>query len=307
MAKTSPYQQPMTPWPSLASLGKTAALPQLDLSIFYFEDGDPANPAIIMIHGLGDEADTWRHQIIPLAEDYHVIALDLPGFGRSDHIQRAYTPDLMMNAILELMDVLHLEKAILIGSSLGGILSQGIAVEHSDRLNGLVLVDGALYQPDRMEDRSLRMMQLPLVGEAIYTGLRKDPDAAYDSLRMVYHDLNSLPQADRDFLYTRVNQRVWSNGQRKAYFSTLRNLTPWIRKVQTTLPEQMAQVNVPTLIIRGELDALFSANNAAAIRALQTDVEIINLPGMGHLPQQEDPAAFLAGLQEWLNRKKLTI
>ena len=305
MAKSNPYQQPMTPWPSLDALGKTAALPHLGFSVFYFEAGDPNQPAIVMIHGLGDEADTWRHQVAPLAEDHHVIVMDLPGFGRSDHIRQAYTPELMKQSILELMDVLGLEKAILMGSSLGGILSQGIAVEHPERLNGLVLVDGALYQPDRMEDRSLKMMQLPLVGEAIYTGLRKDPKAAYDSLRIVYQDLDNLPEADREFLFTRVNKRVWSNGQRKAYFSTLRHLTPWVRKVQADLPERLANLDVPTLIIRGELDSLFSANNAAAIQALQPEVEVMAIPGMGHLPQQEDPTVFNASLKDWLNRKGL--
>jgi len=305
MAKTSPYQQPMTAWPTLDTFGKKADLPNLDLSVFYFEAGNPTQPAIVMIHGLGDEADTWRHLVAQLAEDHHVIALDLPGFGRSDHIDQVYTPDLMKQSILKLMDVLGLEKAILMGSSLGGILSQGIAIEHLERLSGLVLVDGALYQPDRMADRSLKLMQIPLVGEAIYTRLRKDPDAAYDSLRIVYHDLDSLPKADREFLYTRVNQRVWSDGQRRAYFSTLRKLTPWVSSVQDDLPMQMAQLEIPTLIIRGELDGLFSADNAAAIQSLQPDVEIFEIPGMGHLPQQEDPAAFLAGLKAWLNRKGL--
>ena len=305
MSKTSPYQGPMTPWPSLEAFGKKTALPHLDLSVFYFEAGDPTQPAIIMIHGLGDEADTWRHQIESLAKDHHVIAMDLPGFGRSDHIDRAYTPDLMKQSILELMDVLGLEKAILMGSSLGGILSQGIAVEHPERLTGLVLVDGALFQPDRMADRSLKLMQIPLIGEAIYTQLRKDPDAAYDSLRIVYHDLDSLPQADREFLYTRVNHRVWSNGQRRAYFSTLRHLTPWVRKSQKDLPKQLGKLEIPTLIIRGELDGLFSAENAAAIQALQLDVEIVNIPGMGHLPQLEDPETFFDSLNGWLRQKGL--
>jgi pimeloyl-ACP methyl ester carboxylesterase len=295
----------MTPWPSLEAFGKKTTLPQLNLSVFYFEAGDPAHPAILMIHGLGDEADTWRHQVAPLAKDHHVIAMDLPGFGRSDHIDRAYTPDLMKQSILELMDVLGLEKAILMGSSLGAILSQGIAVEHPERLNGLVLVDGALYQPDQMTDRSLQLMQIPLIGEAIYTQLRKDPDAAYDSLRIVYHDLDSLPEADREFLYTRVNHRVWSNGQRRAYLSTLRHLTPWVKKVQKDLPKQLEKLELPTLIIRGELDGLFSAENAAAIQTLQPDVAIVNIPGMGHLPQQEDPATFLDVLKNWLRQKGL--
>jgi pimeloyl-ACP methyl ester carboxylesterase len=305
MANKSPYQAPMPAWPSLTELGKTTALPNQDLSLFFFEAGDPADPAIVMIHGLGDEADTWRHQILPLAKDHHVIALDLPGFGRSDHPKRAYDPHFMMSAILGLMDALGLEKATLMGSSLGGILSQGIALSHPERLSGLILVDGALYQPDSMTDRSLQLMQIPLIGEMIYTRFRKDPEAAYDSLRVVYHDLDALPEADRDFLYTRVNQRVWSDGQRRAYFSTLRKLMPWVKNAQADLPKQLTALPIPTLVIRGELDPLFSAENASAIQSLQPDVEILTISGMGHLPQQEDPDAFLKGLTEWLHKKGL--
>ena len=305
MAKTSPYQQPMAPWDSLASLGKKTLLPKLNFSLFYFEAGDPGQPPLVMIHGLGDEADTWRHQIPLLAEDHHVIALDLPGFGRSDHLKQAYTPTLMKGAILELMDVLGLEKATLIGSSLGAILAHGIAAAHPERLSGLVLVDGALYQPDQMGDSGLQVMAIPLVGETIYTNFRKNPDAAYDSLRPVYQDLDSLPAADREFLFTRVNHRVWSNGQRRAYFSTLRKLSPWVRKAQSALPEQLAKLEIPTLVIRGEMDSLFSAKNAAAIQALQPDAEVLTIAGKGHLPQQEDPAAFNQGLTDWLKRKGL--
>jgi len=305
MAKTSPYQQPMAPWDSLASLGKKTLLPKLNFSLFYFEAGDPGQPPLVMIHGLGDEADTWRHQIPLLAEDHHVIALDLPGFGRSDHLQQAYTPTLMKGAILELMGVLGLEKATLIGSSLGAILAHGIAAAHPERLSGLVLVDGALYQPDQMGDSGLQVMAIPLVGETIYTNFRKNPDAAYDSLRPVYQDLDSLPAADREFLFTRVNHRVWNNGQRRAYFSTLRKLSPWVRKAQSALPEQLAKLEIPTLVIRGEMDSLFSAKNAAAIQALQPDAEVLTIAGKGHLPQQEDPAAFNQGLTDWLKRKGL--
>jgi pimeloyl-ACP methyl ester carboxylesterase len=198
-----------------------------------------------------------------------------------------------------------LEKATLIGSSLGGILSQGIAVAHPERLGGLVLVDGALYQPDLMSDRSLQVMQIPLVGEAIYTNFRKDPDAAYDSIRSVYEDLDSLPAADREFLFTRVNHRVWSDGQRRAYFSTLRKLGSWVKKAQSALPATLANFELPTLVIRGEMDKLFSAENATAIKALQPDAEVLTIAGKGHLPQQEDPAAFNQGLIDWLKRKGL--
>jgi pimeloyl-ACP methyl ester carboxylesterase len=305
MAETNTYRTPMTPWPALEGLGKTIHLDEPEIEMFYFEAGEPAAPAIIMVHGLGDEADTWRYTIPALAEDHRVIALDLPGFGRSGHPKRAYTPAFHQDAILGLMDQLEIGRATLIGSSLGAILSHGIAIHHPDRLAGLVLADGALYQPVQMGDKSLQLMGIPLVGEWIYTHFRRDPDAAYDSLRAVYHDLDGLPQEDRDFLYRRVNKRVWSNGQRRAYFSTLRKLTPWVEGLQETLPAKLRELPVPTLVVRGEFDTLFSVENADTIREVQPNAAVLTIDGVGHLPQQEAPEAFNAGLRAWLTRMDL--
>ncbi len=305
MAEKNPYQKPMTPWPGLETLGRTVHLPELGLNIYFFESGNPENRVIVMVHGLGDEADTWRYQIEPLSDKFHVIALDLPGFGRSDHPRRPYKPEFMMGSILELMDVLGIDKVILMGSSLGGILSQGIAVNHPERLNGLIMVDGALLQPQKMGDLSLRLMQIPLLGEFLYTRLRRNSDAAFDTLNAVYHDLEGLTEEDRKFLYQRVNERVWSNGQRRAYFSTLRNLIPWVKKAQADLPEQLKTLSIPTLVIRGEFDQLFGAENAAAIRQAQPDVEVATIAGKGHLPQQENPEIFNLVVSEWLKRKKI--
>ncbi|MCB2209978.1 alpha/beta hydrolase [bacterium] len=305
MADTNTYKKPMNPWPALEGLGKTIQLNEPDVKLFYFDAGDPNAPTIVMIHGLGDEADTWRHAIPALAETHRVIALDLPGFGRSGHPKRAYTPDFHQAAILGLLDSLGVDQAILMGSSLGAILSHSIAMGHPNRVRGLVLADGALYQPDEMGDRGLQLMAIPLLGELIYTFYRFNPDSAYESLRPVYHDLDSLPEADREFLYRRVNKRVWSNGQRRAYFSTLRKLAPWIRDLQDALPAKLRGLSVPTLVVRGEFDGLFSAENAAAIGDAQPNADLLKIDGVGHLPQQEAPDAFNAGVRNWLTREEL--
>ena len=303
MAAQSPYQQPMAPWPSLRAYGQQVQLPTLGIRLFFFEAGAPEKPALILIHGLGDEADTWRHVFNPLAEDHHVMAIDLPGFGRSDQPDRDYTPDFMQQAILDLMTVKGLEKAFLMGSSLGAILSQGTAIAHPEKVCGLILAGGALLQPQEMGDSGLRLMAVPLLGEWLYTRLRKDPQAAYDTLRPVYHDLDNLPEPDREFLFTRVNHRVWRDGQRRAYFSTLRKLTPWVKHTQAGLPERLSAISIPTLVIRGEYDGLYSAEAAEALIAAQPAITSITIPGAGHLPQQEAPAAFLSAVRPWLSQQ----
>lgn len=290
----------MEPFPTLAGYAKNVKLETSGLNIFCFEAGKEHDKSILLIHGLGDEADTWRHIIQPLAERFHVIALDLPGFGRSDKPKVKYTPYFFMETILALLDSLSIKKAILMGSSLGAIFAHELAITHTDRVDALVLVDGGLLQNKPMGDWSFRLMMLPLLGEWFYTRLRKDPQAAFNSLGNVYSDLAGLSETDREFLFTRVNKRVWSDGQRRAYFSTLRKLMPWTRDLQPYLPSKLYYLKTPTLVIRGEHDPLFPEANAQGIANVQLDAQFITISSSGHLPHQEHPQLFLEAVIPWL-------
>lgn len=296
------YQQPMYPWPSLADYGKHLRLPEQGLTLFYFETGTKHQKTLLMLHGLGDEADTWRHIFHDMGNTYHTLALDLPGFGRSDKPDVAYTPPFLIGTVIEFMDHAGITEAIILGSSLGGILAHAMAITYPERVCGLILVGGGLLQTDRVQDLSLIMMSLPFLGEWLYTRLRKNPDAAYSSLSNVYHQLEGLPEADREFLYTRVNQRVWSDGQRRAYLSTLRGLSPWMKKLQTSIRDQFSHLQVPTLVIRGEFDSLFQDSAADAIVECQPNAAKAIIERAGHLPHQEDPHQFLQIVELWLSQ-----
>jgi pimeloyl-ACP methyl ester carboxylesterase len=299
--KNSSYQTAMPTWPALAGYGKLLKLEKPELSLYYFEAGQHNDQILLMIHGLGDEADTWRHVFLPLSGRFHTIALDLPGFGRSDKPDVDYTPDFLIKSIIGLMNQLNITSTILIGSSLGGILAHQLALTYPERIKGLVLVGGSLLQPGPMQDWSLRLMRMPIIGEWLYTRLRKDPDAAYATLKSVYHRLETLPEADRSFLFTRVNHRVWDDGQRRAYLSTLRKLAPWINHIQAELPEQLKNLQIPTLVVRGEFDVLFPQSNATAVTDFQSNATKATILKSGHLPQQEDPQSFLQVIKPWLH------
>jgi pimeloyl-ACP methyl ester carboxylesterase len=298
--KQTQFTRPMQPWLTLAKFGNQIRERKQDLTLFYFESGEKSQPPLLMLHGLGDEADTWRHIFQPLADNCHTFAIDLPGFGRSDKPNIDYSPQFLMASIIGFLDAVNINRAILMGSSLGGILAHGLAVAFPERVSGLILVGGALCQAEKIQDRNIQLMQIPIVGEWLYTRLRKNPDAAFNTLNTVYYHLEKLPQADRDFLYTRVNQRVWSDGQRRAYFSTLRNLTHWIKSVQRDLPSKLRQLEIPTLVIRGEHDGLFSETQADQLLNLQPNVTKLTIQDAGHLPHQEAPEAFLQITGAWL-------
>jgi len=142
---------------------------------------------------------------------------------------------------------------------------------------------------------------LPIIGKWLYTSLRKDSDKAYATLNNVYYRIHEMPDSDRTFLYNRVNQRVWDDGQRRAYLSTLRKMGPWIKQRQKSLPNQLKNLQIPTLVIRGEKDRLFLEETAQSIIDIQPEAKKATIPNTGHLPQQEDPHAFLEIVTNWIN------
>ena len=305
MTRNNFYQEPMQPWPTLKPFGQRISLSSMDLEVFYFDSGHENKETIIMIHGLGDEADTWRHVFLPLAQNFHVIALDLPGFGRSQKEKLAITPEFLVESILGLISDLKVAQPILMGSSLGAMLAHRIALVNPLHLKALILVGGAINQNAMGLNLLMLLMQIPLLGEWLYTRLRKDPQAAFESLNSVYHDLKNLPPEDRDFLFTRVNKRVSDDGQKDAYFSVLRKLPGWMRGQQEQIAKRSAAMEIPTLVVRGEFDSLFSHENGLNLVEGRSNAQMVEIEGAGHLPHQERPSEFLFEVEKWLAQEFL--
>jgi pimeloyl-ACP methyl ester carboxylesterase len=167
------------------------------------------------------------------------------------------------------------------------MLAHGMVLEQPERASALVLVDGALLTRTQRLDPQLLLFLTPLLGEWLYTRLRKDPQAAYATLRAYYANIDRLSQAERDFLFYRVNQRVWSDDQRRAYFSTLRNMVGSISRLQIGLPARLAQLHTPTLILWGEKDQINSPENGKALAQVQPGARLALIPEAGHMPHQE--------------------
>ena len=286
----------MRPWPSLEPHARRVRLPGSDLSLHLYDAGPPDAAPLLLVHGLGDEADTWRHLIPPLSASRRVLAPDLPGFGRSDKPKRPYTLAFYRDALVELLDELDLARATLVGHSLGGMIVHSIALAHPEQAERLVLIGGSLVTRSQSISLSTIGFLIPGIGEWLYNRLRRDPEAAYLTLRAYYGDLDRLPQADREFLFQRVNERVWSDGQRRAFLSTYRRLARSLPALQRGLGARLAQLAAPTLAVWGERDQVNPVANGRALQELQPGVRLVIVPSTGHNVHQEAPSAVLEAM-----------
>lgn len=295
------YQQPMQPHPELANYATRFHLPRIGLDLFGFQLGDPGDPVVILVHGLGDDADTWRYILPSLSNNYRVIAIDLPGFGRSDKPDLTYTVPFYQDVILELVEKIDHTPVTLIGHSLGAILTHTVTLSAPQQVDRLVLIAGGMAMQMQKLDAKTLFFLLPVIGEWLYNRLRKNPHTAYDTLKPYYASLENLPQEDRDFLFMRVNQRVWDDDQRRAYFSTFRNLARWLPKQQSDLTARLNGLKVQTLIIWGKKDPINPVENGRYLAKIQLNTRLEVIPSAGHNLHQEHPEQVLKALQNFLH------
>jgi len=282
----------MNPWPSLTTYAKTLSLPGGNL--FYYDSASEAvaanKPALILIHGLGDEADTWRYVFHPLAAaGYRVIALDLPGFGRSIWKGR-------INMRCHLMAVIRLltmtgaanpeRPAVFVGSSLGAAVSEFAACKRPDLVKALLLVDGCFPFEGKLEKGTLKLM-LPSVGSKWYRSFRKNHESAWKSLYPYYADLDAMSGEDRAFLRERVIARVESENQERGYLSTMRSMSVFFIFKRKFISRRIKTYPGKIAILWGEKDNVLRHEETGLFRGLRPDAELTLIAGAGHLPHQE--------------------
>jgi pimeloyl-ACP methyl ester carboxylesterase len=120
------------------------------VTLAYRTAGDPANPPMVLLHGLGDSAADWDTVLPDLAGTHHVHALDLRGHGDSSH-PGDYSFELMRDDVLAFLDAAGIARCVLIGHSMGGVVAALIALAAPHRLTHLVLEDSSPPRPGSMK------------------------------------------------------------------------------------------------------------------------------------------------------------
>ncbi|MCB1635498.1 MAG: alpha/beta hydrolase [Xanthomonadales bacterium] len=261
----------------------------------HLRDQGPADDPIplLLLHGTSASLHTWEGWASSLADDQRVISVDLPGFGLTGpDPDRDYRIERYVDFVRALLDRLRIEQAMIAGNSLGGWIAWETALTHPGRVHGLVLVDSAGYgtvpkdiplafqlaRRPWLRPLLERLLPRPLVRRSVEQ-VYGDPTRISAELVDRYFEL-SLREGNRQALFDRFNQGLGSPDNRS----------------------RIAAITQPTLILWGSEDQLIPPADGERFAADIAGSQLRLLPGLGHVPHEEDPAATLAAVRPFLQQ-----
>ncbi len=283
--------------------------------------GDPANPAIIFLHGFPESHRTWRHQIQALQDSYYCIAPDQRGYRGSSKPKEveAYTPDKLTADIFALADALGVDHFTVAGHDWGGAIAWSVA--YSGQVGGLNpewagRVTRAIIANAPHPFRFQHLLKSDMAQRAASQYIRAFRDSANDDL-IREKGLTGLLQKTVKWersSHMEPEERAalladWED--RDAAFAMLN----WYRATALEVPSMddpydtapfdaaaMPKLNIPTLVIWGMDDLALPSDNLDALDQMVPDLQIEHVQGTGHFVIWEAPDAVNAAMRKWLGR-----
>ena len=258
-------------------------------------------PALLLIHGMGDSSDTWRPVLDQLARHHTVVAPDLLGHGRSEKPRADYSVAAYANGMRDLLSVLEIDRATVIGHSLGGGVAAQFAYQFPERCERLVLIGSGGV--GRSVTPLLRLAAVPGI-EAIMPlfGLppvRMAGRLAADVLRRFSTPLGR----DAEELLA-VFDALPDTAARRAILRTLRSGVDWRGQVITMLDRAYLAEGLPTLLVWGRHDAVIPLSHGDLAHAAMPGSEFEIFDDAGHFPHHADPQRFVDIVCDFVRRTK---
>jgi pimeloyl-ACP methyl ester carboxylesterase len=269
--------------------------------------GDPDGPVVVLVHGLGGSHLNWDVLAPRLTGAARVLALDLPGFGRSEPGSRTASVPANVAVLGRFLDEVVGEPAVLVGNSMGGMISILTAGEKPEAVRGLVLLDpavpgGARRALDPLVALTFALYAVPLVGERFLRRrrLRQSSTArVYETLRLVGVDPAAVPADVVDRSVTLIEERQDVEGMDRAFLAAARSLLRVLADPRR-YRRAMAGIAAPVLLLHGDRDRLVPVSSARDIARRHPAWRYVELAGVGHVPQLQVPERVAAELLAWL-------
>lgn len=248
--------------------------------IRYVEAG--SGPNVILLHGLGGSSEGWQFNIGPLAEKFHVFVPDQIGFGKSDKPLVNYRIRTYVDFLDQFCKQLKIERATLIGNSMGGWIAAHFTAAFPDRVDKLVLVDAAGYAPPKEFDTRVFFALNPTTREGMKVLVAK-----------VFY--NKAFQTDAAIDMAMAARLAAGDG------FTIKSITESIIRGEDFLDDTVKTIKRPTLIVWGREDGLTPLADAERFQKDIAGSKLVVFDQCGHVPNLEKPGEFNAAVIKFLS------
>jgi pimeloyl-ACP methyl ester carboxylesterase len=257
-------------------------------------------PAILLIHGIGDNSTTWSSVQSTLAQRFTVIAPDLLGHGKSDKPRADYSVAAYANGMRDLLSVLDIERVTVVGHSLGGGVAMQFAYQFPQLVDRLILVGAGGVTKDvnfalriaslPMGSEALAILRLPMVLPAVQmagrvAGLAIGRTGVGRDLPQMLRILKDLPEPTASSAFAR----------------TLRAVVDWRGQVVTMLDRCYLTESVPVQLIWGSRDSVIPVSHARPAQAAMPGSQLEIFDGSGHFPFHDDPDRFVEIVERFID------
>lgn len=243
-------------------------------------------PDLVLVHGLGLSHAMWQWQVPRLADRYRVLTYDLLGHGASARPGGVYSMTGFVEQLHHLVDELGIHSFALAGFSLGGMIAQGYALFHAERVRALAVLHSAYDRSDSERDAIMARVRL-----AEESGTRSTVEAALERW------FTASFARRRPEVLAQVREWVLANDQ-KEFAACYR----FLAEADALLRDRVAHISCPTLVMTGGEDFGNSPHMARRMAARMPNAVCRVLPGLRHMALAEAPDKVLAELMPFLDK-----
>jgi pimeloyl-ACP methyl ester carboxylesterase len=259
--------------------------------------GQEGAPTAVYVHGLGGSATNWTDLAGQLSGSVNGLAVDLPGFGRSEPPgDFDYSIPGHADAVARFIRGLGTAPVHLFGNSMGGAIAMHVAADHPDVVRTLTLISPAV--PDlrpftsRVSDPRLIIAYAPLIGASVRRRIAADPlDTRIERLmKLCFAEFDRIPLSRREEAAAELAERerlVWANPALAR--STVGLFRSWLQPRARSMWTLAPRIKAPTLVVWGAADKLVTVRKAPRTAQLIPRARLLVLPRTGHVAQMERP------------------
>jgi pimeloyl-ACP methyl ester carboxylesterase len=251
--------------------------------VHYTQDGK-GRDTVLLIHGWTCDSTFWEKQIPSFSERHRVIAVDLPGHGRSDKPAIEYTPELFARAVSAVLEDAGADRAVLIGHSMGGVVARAVLARHPDRVRALVLVDSPML-PELKDAQAAAQRDLQVAAFVKSIVESAEPLKAREAM------INGMFARNTPLALKEKVLRTMLAAPQPVAASAMRNMVPGMHWKAESSP-------VPVLMVvkkSPEAEA-----NKVFLEPLLPNLRFEAWDGVGHFLMMEEPERFNALIRSFL-------